>query len=150
MKAVAVLFPLCLGPLVARRPRTCGSIPPSLFLLSRLPPQTKSSNKLTQNCYVLRCRWLRLWGGWKLINLSLKQTTPTVIWAGWDWAWKHIGGRGQGVCFHFKVKTRENSTLTHRTRLTLGGAHIANEAPTPPFFFNQALSNIKLESHGSL
>ena len=85
-----------------------------------------------------------------MINLSLKQTTPMVIWFGWDWVWKDFGGGGELSVFTLRYKQEKiNSTITHRTGLMLV-ERISSMRPNTPVFLHQALSNIKIESHGSL
>lgn len=73
-----------------------------------------------------------------MINLSSKQTTPTVIWFGLDWVWKDFGGGGVSV-FTLRYKQEKiNSTITHRTGLTLE-ERISPTRPNTPVFLQSSL-----------
>lgn len=73
-----------------------------------------------------------------MINLSSKQTTPTVIWFGLDWVWKDLGEGGVSV-FTLRYKQEKiNSTITHRTGLTLE-ERISPTRPNTPVFLQSSL-----------
>lgn len=133
-------FPLCLGPLVARRARACAPILPSLFLPSRLPPRW--------NHRINSAKTPKLFCPVPLVAATVRKmeidqfvfetnnTYGYLVWVGLGL--ERLWGGGVSV-FTLRYKQEKiNSTITHRTGLTLE-ERISPTRPNTPVFLQSSL-----------